>query len=122
MSFPGKTFTPQALSSTKSVGSTWTDFNTYTVPSTGLYFLHLRFDNGHSGATKTRGETRIQLNGAIILTLGRWSFTAWSGNNFAEGDKSMVTWLETGDILRTQGRNQNWTGSLTVEMTIQQIY
>lgn len=121
-SLPGKTFTSQSFSSTKSVGSTWTDFNTYTVPSTGLYFLGLSFNNGSSGSTKSRGDSRILLNSTVIVEVSRWSFTAWSGNNFAEGNTSIVAWLEAGDILKTQGKNQNWTGSLTVRTQIQQIY
>jgi len=108
-------------SSTKSVGNTWTDYNTHTIDTSGFYFFRLSLSNG-STTTKARGEARILVNGTSIVNLGRWSVTAWSGNNFAEGDTCLVKWLEAGDVVKTQGKNQNWTGNLIVSMNISQIY
>ena len=118
---PGHTVAKISKTTTKSVGNTWTDYDTCTVDTSGLYFFKLSFSNG-STTTKTRGEARILINGDSIFSFGRWSATAWSGNNFAEGDSCLVTWLEAGDVVKTQGKNQNWTGNLTVSMNISQIY
>ena len=118
---PGRTVAKISKTTTKSVNNTWTDYDTCTVDTSGLYFFKLSFSNG-STTTKARGEARILINGDSIFSFGRWSVTAWSGNNFAEGDSCLVTWLEAGDVVKTQGKNQNWTGNLTISINISQIY
>lgn len=120
--FPGLTYAPQSLSSTKSVGSTWTDYNSYTIPASGLYFVRLAFSSGTSGS-EFRSESRNVVNNSTNFNvLGAWSINNYAGNNFSEGRGDTIQWFEKGDVVKTQGRNQNWTGNLTVTMYIQQIY
>jgi len=119
----GKTFTPQTLSTAKSVGSTWTDFDSYTIVESGLYFVRLTFGSGTAGSTEMRSDARNVLNGTTNFNaVGSWSINNYAGNNFAEGNTEIIQWFNSGDIIKSQGRNQNWTGSLTVTMYIQQIY
>ena len=119
----GKTFAPQTLSTTKSVGNTWTDFDSYTIVESGLYFVRLTFGSGTAGSTEMRSEARNVLNGTTNFNvIGDWSTSNYAGNNFAEGNTEIIQWFNAGDIIKSQGRNQNWTGSLTVTMYIQQIY
>lgn len=121
--FPGLTYSPQSLSSTKSVGSTWTNYDSYTIPASGLYFVRLTFNSDTAGSTEMRSEARNVLNGTTNFNvIGDWSTSNYAGNNFAEGNTEIIQWFNAGDIIKSQGKNQNWTGSLTVTMYIQQIY
>ena len=120
--FPGKTFTPQALSTTKSVGSTWTTYDTYTIPSSGLYFIRVSLSGGSSGSTEFRSEARLTQNGSNIRSFGAWSVSNYAGNNFTESNSVFMGWLESGDIIKTEGHNNNWTGSLTINASIHKIY
>lgn len=120
--FPGKTFTPQVFSTNKSVGSTWTDYDSYTVVSAGFYFVRASLNGGSAGSTEFRSEARITKNGTAIRTFGAWSVNNYAGNNFAENNTTLVGWFEVGDIIKTQGHNNNWTGSLTVNLNINKIY
>lgn len=112
---------PVVLSSSKSVGSTYTDFNSYTIPATGLYFLRLQGGNG-SSTTKTRVAVRYFFGSTEKRAIGDWSSTAWSGNNFCECWTSDVWWIEAGTVVKTQGQSQNATSSVTVSLTIQRIF
>ena len=120
-SLPGYTFTPQSFSKTKSVGSTWTDFDSYTIVNSGLYIIEIDFQGGAT-TTQYRSNARVTKNGTKILGCGEFSSEAWSGNQFTEGETTMAFWLNTGDVIKSQGRNENWTGNLAVGMQIQQIY
>lgn len=120
--FPGKTFTPQTFSTTKSVGSTWTTYDTYTIPSSGLYFIRLSLSGGSSGSTEFRSEARLTQNGTTIRSFGAWSINNYAGNNFTENNAVFMGWLESGDIIKTEGHNNNWTGTLAVNCSIHKIY
>ena len=85
--------------------------------------MRLTFGSGTAGSTEMRSDARNMLNGTINFnTVGSWSISNYAGNNFAEGNTEIIQWFNAGDIIKSQGRNQNWTGSLTVTMYIQQIY
>lgn len=118
---PGYTFAQQSFSKTKSVGSTWSDFDSYTIVNSGLYIVEIDFQGGAT-STQYRSSARITRNGTFILGCGEYSSEAWSGNQFTEGETTMAFWLNTGDVIKSQGRNENWTGNLTIGMKIQQIY
>lgn len=118
---PGYTFAPQSFSKTKSTGSTWTDFDSYTIVDSGLYIIEADFQGGAT-TTQYRSNIRVTKNGTRIMSCGEFSSEAWSGNQFTEGETTMAFWLNTGDVIKSQGRNENWTGNLTVSMQIQQIY
>lgn len=112
------------LSTTKSLSnsSSWTTYDTHTITEAGLYSLELSFSGASTGNTKAGQDARCQINSATFITAHQWSITAWSGNNFCEGNKTAVVWLNTGDELKTQGRSQNASGSMTVDLRIQRIY
>lgn len=106
-----------------SVGSTWTNFgSSYTIPKSGLYFINLSFSGGSAGTTQFRTNARVVSGDTNLVTVDDWSTAAWSGNNFTEGFNSAVVWLNQGDIVKAQGRNNNWTGELTVTAKIQGIF
>ncbi|MCR5700183.1 MAG: hypothetical protein K6G49_02000 [Candidatus Saccharibacteria bacterium] len=117
----GKTFTPQSFNTTKSVGGTFTDFDSYTIVNSGLYAINISFAGGAT-STQYRSNARVMQNSNAILSVAGWSTEAWSGNQFTEGYNTMVLWLNAGDVIKSQGKNENWTGNLAIKMDIRQIY
>lgn len=115
---------PETLSSRKSLtkGTTWTNFNTYTIPESGMYNFLLRFSGDHTGTTKSRQGGRCLIGGNEFLVVEQWSIAAWSSNNFSEGNITNMRWVEAGTVVTTQGRTQNADGYVTVSLYIQKIY
>lgn len=114
---------PTSISDTKSVGNTYTQFgSTFTVINSGMYSISLFFEGGTSGPTEMRSDARVMKNDTTLFSVGAWSISNWAGNNFAEGNRTMVVWLDANDTIKIQGRNQNWTGNLKVEAYIQPIF
>lgn len=111
------------LSTNKSLSnsSTYTDYDSETITESGLYSLELSF-NGSSSTTKAGQGCRCLLNGTAFISVAQYSITAWSGNNFCDGNKTVIAWLNAGDILKTQGRSQNASGTVSVTLRIQRIY
>lgn len=120
-SLPGRTFTPVSISDTKSVGSTWTDFGTYNVATTGLYMLRLFLDS-EATSTNHNSQARVMNGATEIQVLHVWPSEAWSGNYFCRNSDTWVFWLTAGDTLTLQGKQNNWTGNLAVRLELQQIY
>lgn len=118
---PGNTFTPVTISDTKSVGSTWTDFGTYNVATTGLYMLRLFLDS-EATSTNHNSQARVMNGATEIQVLHVWPSEAWSSNYFCRNSDTWVFWLTAGDTLTLQGKQNNWTGNLTVRLNLQQIY
>lgn len=112
--------TEKTLSAASS--TTFTDFDSHQITVSGLYSLELDFTGGSTATTKARQVARCLINSNVFITVGQWSITAWSGNNFCEGNKSVVVWLNAGDTLKTQGNTQNAGGNLTINLRIQRIY
>ena len=112
----------ETVSATKSVGSTWTDYGTLTITKNGVYSIRLWENGGSSGTTKMRAQARVLKNGTSLMAIGAWSISNYAGNNFAETNDTQVFWLEKDDILKVQGKNENWTGNNSVSMSVKQIY
>lgn len=118
---PGKTFAEVSLIGTERAGSTYVDLSTYTVPQSGLYAIRIAFS---SEATNTNHSTAVRVvNGnTTLMSHLSWGSEAWSGNHFCLGYDTMVFWLNEDDVVTSQGKNENWTGNITITMQIQQIY
>ena len=112
----------ETVSSTKSVGNTWTDYNSLTIQKNGVYSIRLYMNGGSASTTKMRSSARILKNGSTLMGVAAWSISNYAGNNFAEEYDTQVFWLEKDDVLKTQGNNDNWTGNNNVQMSVKQIY
>lgn len=112
------------LSTAKSVGNTWTDHNSFTVPASGLYFIKISAISASAGSTKFQSSCRclITSTNSSFNTAEAYSVANWAGNNFTTIYTSNVIWLKAGEVIKSQGKNENWTGSLTVNLFITRIH
>ena len=116
----GESFT---ISESKSVGSSFANYgNPYTIDESGLYSIELSIGGGNAGSTGYRSTGRILVDDNSLFDVARWSAEAWSGNNFTEGNRTSIRWLNKDSVIKVQGKNENWTGTLAVTARFYKIY
>lgn len=110
------------ITDNKSIGNSFVDYGSTTITKTGLYFITLYCSGGSAGSTEIRTNIRALRNGAELFACGAWSVKNYAGNNFAEASMSECYWLEEGDVIKVQLKNQNWTGQAFGQMDVKCIY
>lgn len=110
------------ITDNKSIGNNFVDYGSTTITKTGLYFITLYCSGGSAGSTEIRTNIRALRNGTELFACGAWSVKNYAGNNFAEASMSECYWLEEGDIIKVQLKNQNWTGQAFGQMDVKCIY
>lgn len=116
----GESFT---IYESKSVGSSFTNYgNSYTIDESGLYSVELTISGGNAGSTGFRSTGRILVDDIFLFDVAAWSIAAWSGNNFTEANKMSIRWLDKDSVIKVQGKNENWTGTLAITARFYKIY
>lgn len=101
------------FSGNKSIGNSWTDFTgSYEIPHTGLYFILLLLSSGNAGSTSFNTAARVLKGSTSMFSFDANSIKNYAGNNFTNVLFPRYYWLNKGDILKVQGKNSNWTGTL----------